>query len=123
MRREAIRRAATTTSIAVASVAMLGMTGAWTSKLAQAEYYEPIGYVTATSDFGNGTVRGPVRRTSRGLQVRMPGGTWINCEKSCKETLRLATVDFFHSEEGAGPDGFTSQGPGIFGKLKWEWGW
>lgn len=94
-----------------------------TAASAQQYEYAPVGYVTAESDYGNGTVSGPVRETARGLQVRTPGGNWIYCEKSCKDTLRLATIDFFHSEQGAGQDGFTSQGPGVFGKWKWEWGW
>lgn len=90
---------------------------------AQRYEYEPVGYVTAQSDFGTETVTGAVRRQPRGLQVQMPGGTWIWCKKSCKETLRLATVDFWHSEEGRGRDGATSHGEGLFGKLQWGWGW
>ncbi|MEO1719624.1 MAG: hypothetical protein AAFR23_05250, partial [Pseudomonadota bacterium] len=85
--------------------------------------YAPVGYVTAQSEFGTQTVTGAVRELPRGLQVQMPGGTWIWCKKSCKETLRLATVDFWYSEEGRGRDGATSHGEGLFGKLEWTWGW
>jgi len=72
-------------------------------------------YVTATSDFGHGTVSGPVRYTPQGRQVRLPGGSWIWCGKSCAETLRLQSVDFWEYQNGL------TQGPGIFGKLEFGW--
>ncbi|SDP12881.1 hypothetical protein SAMN04488061_2269 [Filomicrobium insigne] len=53
------------------------------------------GYVVAESNFGNGTVSGPVRLTRLGPQVRLPGGTWEYCRRSCSETLRVETVDFW----------------------------
>lgn len=75
-------------------------------------------YVVAKSEFGNGTVSGPVRRTSKGPQVRLPGGSWVWCEQSCSETLRLKTVDFWESGEGRGPHNSITNGGGIFGKLR-----
>jgi hypothetical protein len=56
------------------------------------------GYVVAESRFGNGTVSGPVRRTSTGYEVRLPGGTWLACRSSCSETLRVETVDFWQNQ-------------------------
>lgn len=63
----------------------------------------PGGYVIAESRFGNGTVRGAVRPTSLGPQVQLPGGGWIYCKRSCSETLRAETVDFWEAQ--AGPAG------------------
>lgn len=64
----------------------------------QAQGYAPRGgYVVAESRFGHGTVSGPVRETARGPQVRLPGGSWIYCRASCRETLREETVDFWET--------------------------
>lgn len=72
------------------------------------------GYVVAESRWGHGTVSGPVRRGPRGLQVRTPGGNWIDCVRNnCSETLRLKTVDLF---ETMGPNAVDG-GPGY---LRWE---
>lgn len=66
-----------------------------------------LGYVTAYSDYGNGTVRGPVRQGPYGPQVKLPGGPWLYCRKSglisgrhrpCSETLRRETVDFWETQ-------------------------
>lgn len=76
----------------------------------------PQGYVVAESRFGNGTVSGPVRPTSVGWQVRLPGGTWVHCRRSCSETLRVETVDFWQSN-AAGSGQITNE-CGIFGCLE-----
>jgi hypothetical protein len=47
----------------------------------------------AESRFGNGRVSGPVRSTSTGYEVRLPGGTWIACRRSCSETLRVSMAE------------------------------
>ncbi len=60
----------------------------------------PGGYVVAESRFGNGAVRGAVRPTSLGPQVQLPGGSWIYCRRSCSETLRAETVDFWEAQRG-----------------------
>lgn len=73
------------------------------------------GYVTAESRFGNGTVTGPVRFARNGREVRLPGGTWVGCRRSCSETLRVETVDFW--EGGVGGNGITNE-CGIFGCLE-----
>ena len=70
-----------------------------------------LGYATAESRYGNGKpVSGPVRRGSHGrLEVRLPGGTWMECGRSCSDTLRRETVDFWRANR----DGRTSgDGPG-----------
>ena len=81
--------------------------------------YVPVeGYVVAESRFGNGTVAGPVRPGKFGPQVRMPGGTWIDCRRSCSETLRVETVDFWENK-GGGRDRIDNE-CGIFGCLTWS---
>lgn len=64
------------------------------------------GYVTAESRYGGGTVTAPVRPGPRGRpQVQLPGGTWIDCQQTCSDTLRRETVDFWQSRGPFGPDG------------------
>ena len=77
----------------------------------------PGGYVTAESRFGNGSVSGPVRQGERGWQVRLPGGTWEYCRRSCSETLRVETVDKWQGKLGNGSVGFGDE-CGIFGCLE-----
>jgi hypothetical protein len=54
-------------------------------------------YVVAERDCGNGSIRGAVRPGRNGWQVRMPRGTWIDCGRSCSDTLRRQTVDVWES--------------------------
>ena len=70
----------------------------------------PPPYVVAESHWGKGTVSGPVRPGRHGWQVRLPGGTWIDCVRSCSDTLRRQTLDFFESN---GPQS-RDDGPGYF---------
>ena len=64
------------------------------------------GWVTAESRYGTGVVSGPVRVGPHGrLEVRLPGGTWIECGRSCRDTLRRETVDFWQSRSPSGSDG------------------
>ncbi len=55
------------------------------------------GTVVACSHYGKGCVSGPVRRGPVGLEVRMPGGTWIGCKRNCTRTLREEALDFFET--------------------------
>jgi hypothetical protein len=73
------------------------------------------GYVVAHSRHGNGSVSGPVRVARLGPQVRLPGGTWEYCRRSCSETLRVETVDFWEGRN-SGSSGL-AQECGIFGCL------
>ena len=75
------------------------------------------GYVVAESRFGNGTVTGPVRFARYGREVRLPGGTWVACRRSCSETLRVETVDFWQHGPGGGGGAITNE-CGIFGCLE-----
>jgi hypothetical protein len=59
------------------------------------------GRVTAESRYGNGSVTAPVRRTQAGWQVRLPrGGGWVDCKRSCTNTLRISTVDWWEAQDG-----------------------
>jgi hypothetical protein len=72
------------------------------------------GMVTAESRHGTQTVSGPVRRTGNGrLEVQLPGGTWVECARSCSDTLRQQTVDFWQNF-GGGDRGSNPDGPGYF---------
>ena len=72
-------------------------------------------YVVAESKFGRGTVSGPVRMTDQGPQVRLHGGTWIYCRRSCSETLRVESVDFWENQNERNR---TDNECGIFGCLR-----
>jgi hypothetical protein len=62
--------------------------------------------VQAESRYGHGTISGPVRQGGHGrLEVRLPGGSWIECAKACSETLRRETVDFWENHGRDGRDG------------------
>lgn len=79
-------------------------------------------YVVAHSKHGNGSVVGPVRRSRVGWQVKTPGGSWLHCERSCSETLRVNTVDFWQNQQGAGENGAIDQEDGLLSRwLHWQW--
>lgn len=78
------------------------------------------GYVVAHSRHGNGSVNGTVRHTSKGAQVQLPGGTWEYCRRSCSETLRVETVDFWEGRQ-EGQVGL-NQEKGVFGWIDWGFG-
>ncbi|MBN8912583.1 MAG: hypothetical protein J0H65_11110 [Rhizobiales bacterium] len=75
----------------------------------------------AVSRFGNGSVAGPVRVTSTGYEVRKPNGTWIACRRSCAETLRVETVDFYENDGSLTGYGTMQNECGIFGCLDFGW--
>jgi hypothetical protein len=77
------------------------------------------GYVTAESRYGPQTIAAPVRRGSHGrLEVRLPGGTWIECGRSCRDTLRRETIDFWHSRSSG--SGTSTDGPGYL-QYRFHW--
>jgi hypothetical protein len=77
--------------------------------------HDPVDFVTAQSRFGNGSIRGRVRSEPLGLEVELPSGHWVYCRRSCEETLRVETIDFFESN-AAGSGQLTNE-CGIFGCL------
>lgn len=71
-----------------------------------------VGYVTAESRYGAATISGPVRHGPYGrLEVRAPGGTWFECGRSCSDTLRRETIDFWENHQ-SGPRATGPDGPG-----------
>jgi hypothetical protein len=67
-------------------------------------------YITVESRYGTATVTAAVRQGPSGrLEVRLPGGTWIECRQSCHDTLRRETVDFWQNH---GPPRSGGDGPG-----------
>ena len=78
------------------------------------------GAVVAESRFGHGTVSGPVRLSPTGYEVRLPGGTWIACRRSCSETLRVESIDFWENR-GAGGGAIDNE-CGVFGCLSRSFG-
>ncbi|MDX2290436.1 MAG: hypothetical protein NW217_16670 [Hyphomicrobiaceae bacterium] len=98
-----------------ASLVVLAASAAEAGRIGRLHEDLSSGYVTAKSRFGNGSVSGPVRYTSVGPQVRLPGGTWEHCRRSCAETLRVESIDFWESRDlHGGPQGEC----GIFGCLE-----
>jgi len=109
------------TTVLVSIAASVFLTTAHADRRRDSIY--PGGYVVAESEFGNGTVRGRVRRTKLGWQVQLPGGSWTYCSKSCSDTLRVKTVDFWQSDEGMGPNNSITHDGGILGTLGITHGW
>lgn len=106
-------RAAPAVALAIALAATASSPAAARGEYRGSDYGYAPQYVVAESEWGNGTVRGAVRPGRHGLQVRLPRGTWIDCVRSCSDTLRRQTVDFWESN---GPN---APGSGR-GYLKWN---
>jgi hypothetical protein len=78
-----------------------------------------FGYVTAESRYGPQTITAPVRTTAAGRrEVRLPGGTWIECRRSCTNTLRQETIDFWYIRSNIDTTG--DDGPGYF-SFQFRW--
>ncbi len=50
--------------------------------------------------------------------MRLPGGTWVYCRKSCSETLRVETVDIFENQGSLTGYGTRMNECGVFGCLE-----
>ncbi len=59
---------------------------------------ENHGTVTTCSTYGNGCTQAPVRRGRNGLEFRLPGGTWVECRRNCRNALREDSVDFWETQ-------------------------
>ncbi|MGI9478229.1 MAG: hypothetical protein ACR2PI_16120 [Hyphomicrobiaceae bacterium] len=103
-----------------AIAAMICIGSAATSEAGRRNGSSHYKQVIAESRFGNGTVVGTVRQTRVGPQVQTPGGNWLYCERSCSETLRVNTVDFWENEQG-GRDSAIDQEDGLLSRwLQWR---
>ncbi len=78
------------------------------------------GYVVAQSRHGNGVVRGAVRPARHGYQVQTPRGNWIYCRRSCSETLRVETIDFWEGRQDLRAG--LAQECGVFGSIDFGFG-
>lgn len=106
-----IARKALITGAAVVA-ATIGLTASF---ITPASAYETI---VAHSRHGNGSITAPVRSARNGYQVRLPGGNWIYCRRSCAETLRVETVDIFETQGSLTGYGTRMNECGIFGCLE-----
>lgn len=59
-------------------------------------------WVTAHSDYSVNTISAPTRPSKWGREVRLPGGSWIDCAGDCRDTLREATIDFWFEQNNRG---------------------
>jgi hypothetical protein len=57
-----------------------------------------VGTVKACSPITGQCATGAVRKTAYGQQVRLPGGTWVDCAGDCRRKLRKQTVDFWQEQ-------------------------
>jgi hypothetical protein len=63
------------------------------------------GTVSVCGRYSAQCITAPVRPARFAPEVRLPGGTWISCARSCRDTLRDETVDFWlkrDAERGGG---------------------
>ena len=102
------------TTLFTATALLAGLVAALTPASAGSRTERSQGTVTAESRFGGGTVSGPVRAGRFGREVRLPGGTWEPCKRSCSETLRAETVDYWYAH---GPNAVAPE-CGVFGCLE-----
>jgi hypothetical protein len=92
---------------AVATVAVIAAADAQQVRRGKDGYV----YVTAESRYSGASITAPVRVGARNrLEVRLPGGTWVHCERSCSDTLRRETIDFWQNHGGRPREG--RDGPG-----------
>lgn len=105
------------TTRTAAAIVLLGLATGWNATAADASRRKsaPADYVVAESRFGHGKITGAVRQGRVGLEVETPGGNWLDCGRSCSETLRTEVLDFWENK-GAGKDR-TDNPAGIFGDL------
>ena len=89
-------------AIFAASILVLALTqSAAARKWRQAPVDPAYPYITTQSEiYPSETISAPVRRTLRGDEVRLPGGTWVRCSINCYFTLRNATIDFWRRYDG-----------------------
>jgi hypothetical protein len=84
--------------ILAAGASLAVMVSALGTADAQSRYRGGQDYVTTCSTYGNGCTSAPVRRGRNGYEFRLPGGTWIECRRNCRNALREDTVDFWETQ-------------------------
>jgi hypothetical protein len=100
----------------IAVVVSLGLVvGSDTAAAGRKSRDEVPNIAVAESRFGHGIVTGAVRPGRFGYEVQTPGGNWLACARSCAETLRVETVDFWENKGGGA--GRIDNPAGVFGPL------
>lgn len=61
------------------------------------------GSVRVCSRFDTQCISAPIRSGRQGLEVRLPGGSWISCRQDCHTTLRDETIDFWAKRDWERP--------------------
>lgn len=61
------------------------------------------GSVRVCSRFDTQCISAPTRNGRQGLEVRLPGGSWISCRQDCHTTLRDETIDFWAKRDWERP--------------------
>ena len=54
--------------------------------------------VSVCGTYNRACTSAPVRRGRNGYEIRLPGGSWIECRANCRDTLREETVDFWETQ-------------------------
>ncbi len=85
---------------AVGFVIATVVAGSWHDAHARDRYGNPdLGYVVTESINGGGRVSGPIRWTRLGPAGAVAGRFLDLLRRSCAETLRASTVDFWEAQE------------------------
>ncbi|HXF54948.1 MAG TPA: hypothetical protein VNK52_12560 [Hyphomicrobiaceae bacterium] len=63
-------------------------------------------WVTATSAYYGAarSISAPTRPSKWGREVRLPGGSWIDCAGDCRDKLRESTIDFWEEQNNRGSE-------------------
>jgi hypothetical protein len=107
-----MRALSTTLTLAAAAIAAFPIDATAGRRQADSE-----GVIVAQSRHGNGAVQGLVRAGRKGYEVQLPSGTWIACRRSCEETLRVETIDYWENEGSLVGGGTAGNECGVFGCL------
>ena len=62
------------------------------------------GSVQACSHRGHGCITVQVRQGQHGPEVRLPGGTWVDCAGDCRLTAVEQSIDFWDKQIEGKPD-------------------
>jgi hypothetical protein len=55
--------------------------------------------VTVQGDFPDQIITAPIRNRGAAEEVFVPGGTWKNCARDCRQALLESTYDFWNTQE------------------------
>ena len=95
-----LRHAGAAIALAATLAGVAGVADAATKRSGKsADGYQ---WVTAVSAYSSNTISAPTRPSQWGREVRLPGGTWIDCAGDCRDKLRETTVDFWFEQNNRG---------------------